>query len=261
MPAILDEIAEYKRAFVRDTARMRPLEDLKRSVQDAPPIRDFRHALSSSKEISIIAEIKRASPSKGTIREDFDPVEIARIYERNGARALSVLTDEKYFQGRAADLREARRVCALPTLRKDLIVDEYQIYESRAIGADAILLIVALLDDISLRDYLKLATGLGLSTLVECHSEEELYRALDAGAGIIGINNRNLRTFETSMETTFRLLPKISPGKIMVSESGVDGREEVIRLHNAGIHAVLVGEALMREKDMGRKLRALLGKT
>ena len=225
---------------------------------DAPPALDFAAAL-GAEGMSLIAEIKKASPSKGVIRADFNPERIAEIYADNGARALSVLTDEAYFQGSDGFLTAARGVAGLPTLRKDFTVDEYQIYEARVIGADAVLLIVALMDGSQLDDLLGLGRESGLSVLVEAHDEVEMRRAVEIGADLIGINNRNLRTFETTLETTFHLQPLVPLGAITVSESGIDTRHDVDELGAAGIDAILVGEALMREEDIGAKVRELIG--
>jgi indole-3-glycerol phosphate synthase len=209
--------------------------------------------------IALIAEVKKASPSKGVIRADFDPERIADAYAANGARCLSVLTDEAYFQGCDAHLQAAKAVAGLPVLRKDFTIDEYQLYEARVIGADAILLIAALMDSSQLDDCLGLAGELGLSALVEVHDDDELLHAKAAGAGLVGINNRDLRTFATTLETTFALLPQVPKGTVVVSESGIGDRRDVERLAAAGVDAILVGESLMRETDIGAKVRELLG--
>jgi indole-3-glycerol phosphate synthase len=209
--------------------------------------------------IALIAEVKKASPSKGVIRADFDPERIADAYAANGARCLSVLTDEAYFQGCDAHLQAAKAVAGLPVLRKDFTIDEYQLYEARVIGADAVLLIVALMDSSQLDDCLGLAGELGLSALVEVHDDDELLHAKAAGAGLVGINNRDLRTFATTLETTFALLPQVPKGTVVVSESGIGDRRDVERLAAAGVDAILVGESLMRETDIGAKVRELLG--
>ncbi len=260
MPGILDEIADYKRGCVEDAKALQPIEEIKLTAADVPPARDFGGALIKDKDISLIAEVKRASPSKGVFREDFDPEEIARIYEENGATAISVLTDEKYFGGRPEHIGMIKSVSNLPALRKDFIVDEYQIYEARILEADAILLIAAILSDPQLRNYSGLAERLEMSALVEVHTEEELNRALDAGARIIGINNRDLRVFTTDLKITFDLIDKIPEDRTVVSESGINTREDVLRLKDAGADAILVGEALIRERDIGKKVRELLGK-
>lgn len=255
---ILDEIAEYKRTFVAQCKRRMPLEEIRRRAEKREPTRDFADALSAS-GMSVIAEIKRQSPSKGVIRTDVDPLEVARIYERNGARAISILTDERYFGGNLKDLSAARDVINLPLLRKEFVVDAYQICEARAAGADAILLIVSLLTKETLNDYISLTGELRLSALVEVHTREELEQALKADARIIGINNRNLKTFETDLETTFDLARDIPKGRVIVSESGIQSGADIVRLQTAGVDAVLVGEALMRKEDIGGALRGLVG--
>jgi indole-3-glycerol phosphate synthase len=214
----------------------------------------------SGREIRLIAEVKKASPSKGLIRPDFDPVAIARRYEETGASAISVLTDEKYFQGKLEYLTAIRETVQLPLLRKDFIIDRMQVYESRAAGADAILLIVAALPIGDLHALLSLTRDLGMDALVEVHTEPELCAALSVGAEIIGINNRDLQTFETKLETTIELAPKVPPDKVLVSESGINTRADVERLMAAGVDAILVGESLMREPDPGTKVKELLHK-
>jgi len=256
---ILQEIAQYKREVVLRDKRQRSLLDLRHAAADIPPPYDFAGAL-RQEGISLIAEIKKASPSKGLIRADFDPERIAATYAEAGARALSVLTDEAYFQGSDAYLIAARRVAGLPTLRKDFTIDEYQLYQARVLGADAILLIVALMDGSQLADFLGLAAELGLAALVEVHTREEAERAVQAGAGLVGVNNRDLRTFKTTLDTTFELFPLLPEGCLKVSESGINTRADVERLQEAGADAILVGEALMREVDMGAKVSELLGR-
>ncbi len=258
MANILEEIAAYKREFVAQARYRKSLEEVRAAAHDTPEPADFTGALQGN-EIALIAEIKKASPSKGLIRADFDPEEIADAYAQNGARALSVLTDEAYFQGSDAYLQAARRVSGLPVLRKDFTVDPYQIYEARLIGADAILLIVALMDGGQLEDFLGLSEELGLSGLVEVHTAAELGRALACQARLIGVNNRDLKTFETTLDTTFELLEKLPAGSTTISESGIHNREDVERLSAAGVDAILVGEALMRQADIGAKVRELLG--
>jgi indole-3-glycerol phosphate synthase len=259
MPSILDEIVAYKRRFVAQRKRRTPLEVLQGRAEGMPATKDFAGALRGRDTLAIIAEIKRASPSKGVIRQDFDPEEIARAYEDNGAAAISVLTDEKYFQGSAADLMRVRKAVDVPVLCKDFVVDAYQIYEARAIGADAVLLIAAILDQEMIREYLQVAGGLDLDALVETHSRDELETVLRTNAQIIGINNRDLNTFNTDISTTIGLLPLIPKSRIVVSESGIHSRADVERLGKAGVNAVLVGEALMRKEDVGGTLRALSG--
>lgn len=256
---ILQEIAEYKREIVLRDKQQHSLTDLRSAAADAPPSLDFAGAL-RGEEIALIAEIKKASPSKGLIRADFDPERIAATYAEEGARALSVLTDEAYFQGCNEYLITARRVAGLPTLRKDFTLDPYQLYQARVLGADAILLIVALMDGSQLEDFLGLAAELGLAALVEVHTRTEAERAAQAGAGLVGVNNRDLKTFETTLDTTFELFPLLPKGCLKVSESGINTRTDVERLQEAGTDAILVGEALMREADIGVKVRELLGR-
>ena len=258
MADILAEIAAYKRDFVDERKRQRSLVDVRAHARDTPEPDDFRGAL-VQQGIALIAEVKKASPSKGVIRADFDPERIADAYAGNGARCLSVLTDEAYFQGCDAYLQAAKAVAGLPVLRKDFTIDEYQLHEARIIGADAILLIVALMDSSQLDDYLGWAGELGLSALVEVHDGDELARAKASGAELIGVNNRDLRTFETTLETTFELLEHMPEGATVVSESGIEHREDVERLEEVGVDAILVGEALLREEEMGAKVRELLG--
>ena len=257
---ILAEIAEYKRDFVAGRKRQRGLEDVRSMARDAPETLGFVDAL-AGEGTALIAEVKKASPSKGVIRADFDPERIAATYAENGAAALSVLTDEAYFQGSDAYLGRAKAAAGLPALRKDFTLDPYQVYEARAIGADALLLIVAMMDGGQLRDLYGLAAEeAGLDVLVEVHTAEELERALALGPRLVGVNNRDLKTFKTDLETTFGLLPRFAPGVLSVSESGINHREDVERLQEAGVAAVLVGEALMREADIGAKTRELMGR-
>ena len=253
---ILAEIAAYKREFVLQRKRKCSLVDMRRAAADSAQTEDFRAAVAAD-GLALIAEIKKASPSKGLIRAEFDPEQIAAEYAQNGAAALSVLTDEAYFEGCDRYLQQARHVAQLPVLRKDFTVDEYQIYEARALGADAVLLIVTLMDGGQLRDFAGLAGELGLAAVVEVHTTEELNRALGQPLALVGINNRNLTTFETTLDTTFELLDHIPDGVTTISESGINTREDIIRLDAAGIDAVLVGEALMREADVGAKIREL----
>ena len=259
MPSILDEIVAYKRTFVAERRLRMPLEEVRARCETTPKPPSLREALTCEPEAAVIAEIKKASPSKGLIRADFDPAEIARIYEDGGASALSVLTDEKFFQGCDEYLTDARDVVGIPILRKDFTVDPYQIYEARAIGAAAVLLITAILTPDEIVSHLELCREVGLDALVETHTEEEVRTAIDSGARIVGINNRDLRTFETHLDTTLKLIGRIPEDLVKVSESGIRTREDVVRLRDAGVDAVLVGESLMREPDIGRKLRELLG--
>jgi len=206
---------------------------------------------------AVIAEVKKASPSKGVLREHFVPADIAASYERHGAACLSVLTDERFFQGHADYLRQARAACALPVLRKDFMVDAYQVFEARAMGADCILLIAACLDDAQMRDLEACAMTLGMDVLVEVHDGAELERALQLKTPLLGINNRNLRSFEVTLDTTLGLLSRVPAGKLLVTESGILSRADVQRMRAAGVHAFLVGEAFMRAPDPGEALAAL----
>jgi indole-3-glycerol phosphate synthase len=261
-PDILKKIIDYKRDELATTKTRVPLSELKARVSGLPPALGFQAALRQTVEsgrTAIIAEVKKGSPSKGMIRADFDPVTIAGIYESNGAACLSVLTDEHFFLGNLRYLSEIRKTVSIPLLRKDFIFDPYQILEARAAGADAILLIAAMLDLSALRDFYFIARDLGLDVLLEVHDEGELETALRTECDLIGINNRNLRTFVTDLETTERLLKNIPRERLVVSESGINAREDIVRLRNAGARAFLIGESLMREPDIGQKLRELLG--
>ena len=257
---ILDRILATKRDEV---AAFSPRErsDLAAKCSGAPPVRGFTKALASPPgSVSLIAEVKKASPSKGVIRADFAPAEIARAYYEGGASCLSVLTDETYFQGHLDYLRVVREAVPLPLLRKDFIIDAVQIYEARMFGADAILLIVAALPDAHvLREMRETAQSVDLDVLVEVHDEAELEIAIASGASLLGVNNRSLHTFEVSLETTERLLPLFPDGTIAVAESGIFAPADVLRVQNAGAHAVLVGESLMRQTDVAQATRTLLG--
>jgi indole-3-glycerol phosphate synthase len=256
---ILDDIIANKKEELAEAKRRSPLADVKARAADAGPTRGFGKALSGN-EIGLIAEVKKASPSKGVIRGDFDPVQIARTYEGSGASCISVLTERKFFQGQLDYLGAIREASGLPLLRKDFIIDEYQIHEARAAGADAILLISACLERSRIGEYLAIAAGLGLDALVEAHTYRELDRALLAGAKLVGINNRDLSTFSVSLQTTLDLLQDIPDDSTVVSESGIRTRDDVVKLREAGVDAVLVGESLMRERDIGKKVKQLLGK-
>jgi indole-3-glycerol phosphate synthase len=253
---ILDEIAKEKRIEVEAKKKAVPIPVSRRS----DIARDFTSAIRRSNQSipNVIAEVKRASPSKGVIREDFQPVDIAKGYESAGASAISVLTDVKFFQGSLAYLTDCRSAVSIPVLRKDFIIDSYQIEEAQAAGADAILLIAALLDTDTLHIFRKHADSLGMASLVEVHDETELDSALESGANVIGINNRNLQTFQVDLETTFRLLPRIPKDKVIVSESGIATREDLLRLADVGVDAVLVGETFMKAPSPGEKLRELI---
>ena len=256
---ILDEIVAYKKKELLETKRRTSFADQKERAADAGPTRGFGKALAAGTAVRLIAEVKKASPSKGVIRVDFDPVKIAGTYEGSGAACLSVLTEKHYFQGDLGYLGAIRKAVALPLLRKDFIIDEYQIFEARAAGADAILLIAACLDRRQIEDFLGTAEGLGLDVLVESHNLKELDKSLVAGSRIVGINNRDLTSFTVTLQTTFDLLNDIPGDRIVVSESGIKSRGDVVKLEQAGVDAILVGESLMREKDIGRKVKELLG--
>jgi indole-3-glycerol phosphate synthase len=255
---ILDHIVAAKRQEVASLKTTTPLVHLQEVIADLPPPRDFKKAISNS-GCSIIAEVKRSSPSKGRIREEFDPVQIAAIYQENGARAVSVLTDEQFFEGKGAYLSGIKEAIKLPLLRKDFIIDPYQIYETRLLGGDALLLIASLLEEGQLQEYIQLAKILGLAPLVEVHTEAELAKVLAAGADIIGINNRDLKTFSADIQTTLELAPLIPGDRTTVTESGIVTRGDIERLMDAGVHCFLIGETLMRAEDIGGKLRELLG--
>ena len=250
--SILERIVAAKRAEVAAARQRRPQIGL----ESAPRVRDFVAAL-RAKQPAVIAEIKRASPSRGVLRTDFDPAAIAKGYEAAGAACLSVLTDAEFFQGAGEHLVAARAACSLPALRKDFIIDPYQVYQSRALGADCILLIAACLAQREMQELEALAHRLGMAVLVEVHDGAELDRALELRTPLVGINNRNLRTFETTLETTLDLLPRIPDDRLVVTESGILSRADVTRMRAAGVHAFLVGEAFMRARDPGAALRSL----
>ena len=256
---ILDSIVAHKREELRRDKERTPLQTLKRRIPNLPPTRDFGAALAAPGAVNLIAEVKRRSPSKGVIREDFEPVEIAKIYAQNGASAISVLTDNRFFGGDLSYLSRIRAAVGLPLLRKDFTIDEYHVYQARAAGADAVLLIAAILTPEQLREFIGIAGRLNLGALVEVHTQAELEIALDVGAEIIGINNRDLKTFHTDVATSFRLRKSIPDDKIVVSESGIHTREDVVRLGEANVNAILVGESLMRSTDIGEKMRELIG--
>jgi indole-3-glycerol phosphate synthase len=254
VPDILARIVDHKRSQLARASVHRA--DLKRRAADRPAARDFRTALVASPP-AIIAEIKQASPSKGVFTDDFHPASLAKLYEAGGAAALSILTDEEFFKGRLADLEAARRAVSIPVLRKDFTIDEFHIIEAAAHGADAILLIAAILDVQQLRGFRELAAQYGMAALVEVHDDDELDAALDSGAGIVGVNNRNLHTFEVTLETSLRLAGKMPAAVVKVAESGIHSRKDVERLKTAGFHAFLVGEHLMKSADPAAALREL----
>ncbi len=259
-PDILKKIIHRKAEEVAERAARVPLEQLMALLDGVAQPRGFVAAIEakiSAGEAAVIAEIKKASPSKGVIRKDFHPADIARSYEEGGAACLSVLTDIDFFQGADVYLKEARAACSLPVLRKDFMIDPYQLYEARAMGADCILLIAACLEDARLHELSELAARLGLDLLVEVHDAAELERALLLDTRLIGINNRNLRSFETSLQTTIELLAQIPKGRIVVTESGIHTREDVALMRQNGVHSFLVGEAFMRAEEPGKKLHRL----
>jgi indole-3-glycerol phosphate synthase len=259
MMTILDEIVVSKQREVAAARQRLPLEELMAQTAAAPPIRNFRAALANRGSIRLIAEVKKASPSAQVIRPQFDPITIAQTYQAYDATCLSVLTDAPYFQGCLEDLMRVRAAVSIPVLRKDFLIDDYQVVEGRVAGADAILLIAEILDDDSLKRLLELARHLGMSALVEFHDENNLPRVLASGADLIGINNRNLRNFSTDLEHTLRLRDRIPPEAVLVSESGIRTRRDVERLEAAGISAILVGESLLRAEDIGLAVDQLLG--
>jgi len=249
---ILDRILEVKRGEIAMAKARMPSPDIK----SAPPVRDFVGALRAKKP-AVIAEVKKASPSRGVLREDFDPAAIAKSYEAGGAACLSVLTDRQFFQGDPGHLVAARAACSLPALRKDFVIDRYQVFESRSYGADCILLIAACLDAAEMKALEDTARELRMAVLVEVHDAEELEAALELRTPLLGINNRNLKTFETRLETTLGLLSRIPKDRIVVTESGILSNADVDRMRGAGVNAFLVGEAFMRKPDPGAALSEL----
>jgi len=260
MSTILDKIVTTKWEAIAAAQAARPEAELRSAIRDAPAVRDFFAPLAAAGTVSLIAEIKKASPSAGVIREDFDPIAVANTYEQHGASCLSVLTDEPYFQGQLSYLRQIRAAVDLPLLRKDFILDSYQLLEARAAGADAVLLIAECLDDCNLRKLFNETVELGMTPLVELYEPKNLPRVLEAGATLIGINNRDLRTFETDLEHTIRLRAEIPDDCVVVGESGIRTHDDVRRLQAAGVDAILVGESLMRKSDIGAAVDALLGR-
>lgn len=260
MPNVLDEIVAHQRTVIEAARREVPVETLEERLADAPPVRDFVAAIEASPTgIGLIAEVKKASPSAGIIRADFDPVETARIYASSGASCLSVLTNEHYFQGRLEYLADIRRAVDIPVMRKEFILDRYQVLEARVAGADCILLIAECLDDCTLRDLYFHAGELGMECLIEVYEPENLDRVLKLDPPLIGVNNRDLRTFTTDLGHTISLAPRITPTSLLVAESGIRTTADVARLRDAGCRAILVGESLMRSDDIGTAVRELLG--
>ncbi len=260
MTSILNEIAAYKRDWVAQCKQQRSECDLLQLASRRSPL-DFAGALQakvSNRQNAVIAEVKKASPSRGVIRPDFDPVAIAKSYEVGGASCLSVLTDVKYFQGDDAYVSSIREAVSLPILRKDFMLDSYQIIEAKAMGADAILVIMAMLDDVLAAELTACAHDMGLSVLPEVHNGEELERALKLGTRLIGINNRNLHTFETTLDTTLSLLGRLSGEHTVITESGIFSRDDLQQMNGAGVYGFLIGESLMRQPEPGEALAALL---
>lgn len=256
-PTILKKILAVKAEEVAERSRHVTLESLRSQINDSQNIRAFKQALTqqvAAKKAGIIAEIKKASPSKGVIRPDFHPDQLAESYEKGGATCLSVLTDVTFFQGHDQYLKQARAACSLPVLRKDFTVDPWQIYETRVLGADCILLIVAALEKNQLEDLYKTAREIGLDVLVEVHNEEELALALPLTDGMLGINNRNLHTFETSLNTTYSLLSHIPDQRLVITESGIAQREDVVAMFKHQVKAFLIGESFMRADDPGERV-------
>ena len=262
MSDILNKIVEVKREEVAAAKKRVPLEAIRDDALSRVLTRDFVGALRAKiagGQSAVIAEIKKASPSKGLQRADFIPADIAQSYAEGGAACLSVLTDRQFFQGQNDYLKQARASCDLPVLRKDFMVDPYQIYESRVVGADCVLLIAACLEDAQMAELEAIALSLDMAVLVEVHDRAELERALKLKSPLLGINNRDLRTFEVKLETTLSLKELVPPGKLLVTESGILARPDVERMREAGVHAFLVGEAFMRAEDPGAALQALFG--
>jgi len=262
MSNILEKIVAVKQQEVAAARKRKPLEVVRADAESRVLTRDFVGALRAkiaAAKPAVIAEIKKASPSKGVIREDFIPADIAQSYAEFGAACLSVLTDVQFFQGSVDYLKQARASCQLPVLRKDFMVDPYQIYESRAMGADAVLLIAACLDDAQMKDLEATALGLDMAVLVEVHDQTELERALHLKTPLLGINNRNLKTFEISLQTTLSLRTLVPADRLLVTESGIHTRDDVLRMGAAGVNAFLVGEAFMRAPEPGEALAQIFG--
>jgi indole-3-glycerol phosphate synthase len=261
MSNVLERIVASKRREIEAAQAARPERELRAALRDAPEVRDFFAALAAPGPIKLIAEVKKASPSRGVLRAEFRPVDIARVYEAHGAACISVLTDGPFFQGSLDHLRLIRESVGLPVLRKDFLIESYQLLEARVAGADAVLLIAECLDDCQLRSLHDEALELGLAPLVELYEPDNLQRVFDAGATLIGINNRDLRTFETDLSHTLRLRPRVPHECVLISESGIRTRSDVERLEAAGVDAILVGETLMASPDIGAAVDRLLGRT
>lgn len=260
MSNVLAEICENKRGEVAAAKAARPASELQARLSDAPPVRDFAAALKGATDIGLIAEVKKASPSAGAIRADVDPVAVARIYDSAGASCISCLTDEKYFQGRLEYLTAIRREVSIPVLRKDFILDRYQVLEARVAGADAILLIAECLNDCEMRDLYFYAAELGMESLIEIYEPENLERVLKLEPTLLGVNNRNLKTMEVSLDHSIRLAAQVPAETFYISESGIKTRADVVRLKAAGVRGILVGETLMRQGDIAGMVRELTGR-
>ncbi|QEK11760.1 indole-3-glycerol phosphate synthase TrpC [Crassaminicella thermophila] len=256
---LLNNIVAYKRKKVEEEKKIVSFDILIDQIELCDNTKDFKESIKGNKDISIIAEIKKASPSKGVIKENFDPISIAKTYSKNKVEAISVLTEDKFFKGKKEYLSDIKKQISIPILRKDFIIDIYQIYQSKALGADAILLIAGILSKKELIDFQRIAKELGLMCLVEVHNKYELENVLDTEAEIIGINNRDLKTFKTKLETTEKLMKYIPKDKIIISESGINTREDMTFLESLGVDGVLIGESLMRAKSIDEKLRTLRG--
>lgn len=261
MENLLTQIVENKKIELREDRLKLPLTEIKARLRDVASVRNFSEAISvpKGKSLNLIAEIKKRSPLKGTLIEELKVTTLSKKYEEGGAAAISVITEKKFFEGSPEYISLAKGASNLPVLRKDFLIDEYHIYEARYLGADALLLIAAILEPTVLSDFIALTSELGMSSLVEVHSEKELEKALKAEANIIGINNRNLRTFKVDVNTTFRIMKEIPDGKIVVSESGIYSRDDITRLADAGVHAALVGEAIITSGNVVKKIKELIG--
>lgn len=260
MENVLEKIVAHKRGEIETAKSQRPESLLLEQVAQAPPVRDFAAAMTEAEGIGLIAEVKKASPSAGIIRADFDPVAIATIYEQHGAACLSVLTDEHFFQGHLDYLMHVRQAVAIPVLRKDFILDRYQVLEARSAGADCVLLIAECLEEEQLGDLYHYAAELGMESLIEIYEPANLERVLKLNPKLLGINNRNLKTFVTDLDHSISLMEQIPQETLLVSESGIRTRNDVVRLQDAGVGGILVGETLMRAENIGEKVDELLGK-
>jgi indole-3-glycerol phosphate synthase len=261
MEGLLAKIIERKREELAEVRANLPLRELRAGIRDVEPPRDFFKAVSSieSRHINLIAEIKKKSPVKGVLIEDLKVDDLAKRYEGAGASAISVITEKNFFSGNPEYIGTVKKAAKIPVLRKDFLIDEYHIYEARYLGADALLLIAAILEQSTLSDFISLSSELGMPALVEVHNERELEKALKAKAEIVGINNRDLTTFNVDINTTFRVIKEVPQGKVIVSESGINNSDDVKMLRDAGVHAILVGESIVTAKDVGKKIKELIG--